>query len=177
MSDTQFPLLHTTPMQCYNSHMRRGMKPKEKTDTPLKAPQMGYKARLAISEYADHMDLKKAAKVAGMTTQEMAQHMKVKEFRSAIERIDSRSSIAVGWNKTEVIANAAKLQKILMEQMESGETKVANAAVRMVELGLNSHGLGKKESSGSVPQINVNINLGDEKESSIKVIGSGEGND
>lgn len=141
---------------------------KKAVAAPLRA--LDAKARLMVAEYADTMDMEQAADTVGLTKVELEAYKENRNFMACITKIDNLSHIAADWNKTVVQANAAKLSRILMESMEAGEMKAANAAVRLIETGLNSHGLGKKENAGSAPQINVQINLQGDNSPNVRVV-------
>ena len=112
-----------------------------------------------IIEYANTLDEKAALDVAGVPEKDHKKFLALDKIKGMMNKIENLSLMAVDWNKAKATANAVRLTNVLMEKVEAGDMKAANAAQRMVELGMTSHGLGKKQNEGNAPKISVNINL------------------
>lgn len=141
----------------------------------VKAPvpelkKMDAKQRAFIAEYANSLDTETACDVADIPPEEREAFLAHDKIVGMMTNIDNLSLIAVDWNKAKATANAVKLTNVLMEQVEMGEMKAANALQRMVELGLTSHGLGKKANESDAPKISVNINLQTNETPEVKVV-------
>lgn len=159
---------HTRPPSWYNPDMSRGKTKKQvvsaaqKKAAAMPALRLDRKAREMIAHYDDHMDLEAAAEACGVTQSQLVEYQKNRDFMNCISKINNLAAIASDFNKTTVLANAAKTMRLLTEGVEDGEFKGANALVKLLEVGMQHHGMARpKEDASKGLQVNIQINLAD----------------